>query len=113
MNLDVQQFRPEELNVKTVDNCLVIEGKHEEKQDEHGYVSRHFVRRYMLPEDAKAEQIQCNLSSDGVLQIQVARAPQAVEGNERPVPIMQSGQPAIPKNQAQSQIMEDGDATKK
>ncbi len=41
--LDVQQFKPEEVNVKTVDNFVVIEGKHEEKEDEHGYISRHFV----------------------------------------------------------------------
>lgn len=26
--LDVQQFKPEEINVKVVDNCIVIEGKY-------------------------------------------------------------------------------------
>lgn len=48
VNLDVQQFTPNEITVKTVDNAIVVEGKHEEKQDEHGFVSRHFVRRYVL-----------------------------------------------------------------
>lgn len=48
-NLDVQQFSPNEITVTTVDNTIVVEGKHEEKQDEHGFVSRHFVRRYVLP----------------------------------------------------------------
>lgn len=47
--LDVQQFTPEEITVKTTDKYVVVEGKHEEKQDEHGFVSRHFTRRYMLP----------------------------------------------------------------
>lgn len=49
INLDVQQFGPNEITVTTVDNTVVVEGKHEEKQDEHGFISRHFVRRYVLP----------------------------------------------------------------
>lgn len=49
VNLDVQQFGPHEISVKTVDDFIVVEGKHEERQDEHGFVSRQFVRRYQLP----------------------------------------------------------------
>lgn len=49
--LDVQQFLPEEINVKIVDKFVVVEGKHEEKQDEHGFVSRQFSRRYNLPSE--------------------------------------------------------------
>lgn len=94
VNLDVQQFKPEELKVKTVDNFVVIEGKHEEKPDEHGYISRHFVRRYKLPEGAKPEDMQCNLSSDGVLQIQCRRAVKEAPG-ERTLPITQTGAPAM------------------
>lgn len=47
--LDVQQFTPNEITVKTTDKHIIVEGKHEEKADEHGYISRHFVRRYQLP----------------------------------------------------------------
>lgn len=39
--LDVQQFTPEEITVKTANNSIVVEGKHEEKRDEHGYISRY------------------------------------------------------------------------
>lgn len=39
--LDVQQFTPDEITVKTNDKFIIVEGKHEEKQDEHGYVSRY------------------------------------------------------------------------
>jgi crystallin alpha B len=46
-----------------------VEGKHEEKQDEHGYVSRHFVRRYILPSDIEVNNIVSSLSSDGVLTV--------------------------------------------
>ena len=38
--LDVQQFTPDEITVKTNDKFIIVEGKHEEKQDEHGFVSR-------------------------------------------------------------------------
>lgn len=48
---------------------MVVEGKHEEKADEHGYISRHFVRKYLLPADTEPEQVASTLSSDGVLTI--------------------------------------------
>jgi crystallin alpha B len=67
--LDVQQFAPSEITVKTLDNMVIVEGKHEEKQDEHGYVSRHFVRRYVLPSDIEVNNIVSSLSSDGVLTV--------------------------------------------
>lgn len=47
--LDVQQFSPQEITVKTTDKYIIVEGKHEEKQDEHGYISRQFTRRYQIP----------------------------------------------------------------
>lgn len=34
--LDVAQFEPSEITVKTTDKFIIVEGKHEEKQDEHG-----------------------------------------------------------------------------
>jgi crystallin alpha B len=67
--LDVQQFSPSEITVKTINNTVIVEGKHEEKQDEHGYVSRHFVRRYVLPSDIELNDIVSSLSSDGVLTV--------------------------------------------
>ncbi|XP_075987232.1 protein lethal(2)essential for life-like [Anticarsia gemmatalis] len=91
VNLDVQHFSPEEISVKTVDGYIVVEGKHEEKKDEHGYISRQFVRRYALPEGAAPESVESRLSSDGVLSITAPRkVPDAIKG-ERPVPITQTG----------------------
>lgn len=69
VSLDVHQFAPREINVKTVDDSVVIEGTHEERPDEHGYVSRHFLRRYVLSKDYDVDHIACALSSDGVLTI--------------------------------------------
>ena len=78
MILDVQQFAPEEIVVKTVDNSLIVEAKHSEKQDEHGFVSRHFVRRYVLPSTHDVTNVTSTLSSDGVLTI---TAPKKVSGS--------------------------------
>ncbi|CAG0897989.1 unnamed protein product [Darwinula stevensoni] len=97
VNLDVQQFAPEEISVKTVENSVVIEGKHEEKRDEHGFISRHFQRRYLLPDNVRPESIQSSLSSDGVLTVTAPKM--AIEGapNERSVPIVQTNEPAMIK----------------
>ncbi|CAH2099200.1 unnamed protein product [Euphydryas editha] len=91
INLDVQHFAPEEISVKTADGYIVVEGKHEEKQDQHGYVSRQFVRRYALPEGTLPETVESKLSSDGVLTITAPKkVPEAIKG-ERKVPIAQTG----------------------
>ena len=95
--LDVQQFTPNELTVKTVDGFVVVDGKHEERQDEHGFIARAFTRRYPIPQDIKPENVECNLSSDGVLLISAARVLEEPRENERPVPIHQTHQPAINK----------------
>lgn len=65
----MQQFAPHEITVKTVDNTIIVEGKHEEKQDEHGYISRHFTRKYLMPSEVEVSNITSSLSSDGVLTI--------------------------------------------
>ncbi|KAJ0171117.1 hypothetical protein K1T71_013316 [Dendrolimus kikuchii] len=91
VNLDVQHFSPEEISVKTADGYIVVEGKHEEKKDQHGYISRQFTRRYALPEGCTPETVESKLSSDGVLTVVAPKkVPPAVEG-ERKVPITQTG----------------------
>lgn len=90
INLDVQQFTPHEITVKTVNNSVVVEGKHDERQDEHGYISRHFVRRYVLPDDHDPKDVVSSLSSDGVLTIvapKKVQPPPAEIVYERTVPI--------------------------
>ncbi|XP_045780130.1 protein lethal(2)essential for life-like [Maniola jurtina] len=90
VNLDVQHFAPEEISVKTADGFIVVEGKHEEKQDEHGYISRQFTRKYALPEGCNPETVESRLSSDGVLSIIAPKVAPALK-NERSVPIAQTG----------------------
>jgi crystallin alpha B len=73
VNLDVQQFKPEELKVRVVDDYLVVEAKHEERSDEHGFISRQFTRRYKLPEDVDPLALVSKLSSDGVLSLEAPK----------------------------------------
>ncbi|XP_072945957.1 protein lethal(2)essential for life-like [Epargyreus clarus] len=89
VNLDVQHFSPEEISVKTSDGYVVVEGKHEERKDEHGYISRQFKRRYKLPEHCNPETVESKLSSDGVLTITAPKISNAA--GERSVPITQTG----------------------
>lgn len=90
VSLDVQQFSPRELTVTTNENTVTVEGKHEERQDDHGYIARQFSRRYTLPAGFDANTVTSELSSDGILTIK-APTPKAFESNERQVSIQKTG----------------------
>ena len=94
VKLDVSHFSPAELEVKTIDNSIVIEGKHEEREDEHGYISRSFSRRYVLPDGVKPENVNCKLTSDGFLVLHAPILTENAVKNERSVPITLTGEPA-------------------
>lgn len=96
VTLDVQQFKPEEIDLKVVDKFIVVEAKHEEKKDEHGLIARQFVRRYVIPENVDAEQISSTISSDGVLTIQApVKEAQEEDKNVRKIKIELTGKPAL------------------
>ena len=91
VSMDVEHFAPNEISVKTVDNAIVVEGKHEEKEDDHGFISRHFLRRYQLPEEYDVQEVSSTLSSDGVLTIKAPKVQKAIEGKERVIQIQHTG----------------------
>lgn len=98
--IDVQQFKPDEISVKVEKNCILVHGKHEEKEDEQGLVSRQFTRRYELPKGCKPEDVVSTLSSDGILSVKCP-APTTETTEERQVPIQQTGiKSDIEKNDA-------------
>lgn len=99
VNLDVQQFKPDEINVKVVDKFIVVEGKHEERQDQHGIISRSFTRKYLIPDQCNVDEVKSCLSSDGVLSITVPRKQMEMETNEKNIPIEHTGKPAITTNE--------------
>nr|XP_034196468.1 protein lethal(2)essential for life-like [Osmia lignaria] len=96
VTLDVSQFAPEEINVKVVDQNIVIEAKHPEKEDEHGWVSRRFVRKYIVPSQCDINQVESHLSSDGILTITVPRKePVKSKPVEKIIKIQYTGKPAL------------------
>lgn len=91
INVDVQHFAPDDITVKVKDGFITVEGKHEEKQDAHGYISRQFVRRYALPQGCLPDTVQSKLSSDGVLTVTSPKVLPMPSTGERIVPITQTG----------------------
>lgn len=92
VSLDVQHFAPSEVTVKTVDDFIEVEAKHDERQDEHSFVSRHFRRRYRLPEGFNIEDVVSSISSDGILTVKVpAETPSLKGAKVRHIQIQQTG----------------------
>ncbi|KPJ00646.1 PREDICTED: protein lethal(2)essential for life-like [Papilio xuthus] len=71
----LNDFKPEDISIKTADGYIVVQGQHEEKKDEYGFVSRQFVRRYALPEGCLPESVESKVSPNGILTITAARQP--------------------------------------
>ena len=90
INVDVQHFSPDEITVKISNGFIVVEGQHEEKEDEHGFISRKFVRRFKLPEGSNPDTVESRLSSDGILSVVAPKKAEVAQG-ERAVPITQTG----------------------
>uniref|UniRef100_A0A8B9F3P2 Alpha-crystallin B chain n=1 Tax=Amazona collaria TaxID=241587 RepID=A0A8B9F3P2_9PSIT len=93
VNLDVKHFSPEELKVKVQGDMIEIHGKHEERQDEHGFIAREFSRKYRIPDDVDPLTITSSLSLDGVLTVSAPRKPS--DAPERTIPITREEKPAI------------------
>ncbi|CAH2222581.1 heat shock beta-1 [Pelobates cultripes] len=87
VSLDVNHFAPEELVVKTKDGIVEITGKHEEKQDEHGFISRCFTRKYTLPAVADFTAVASSLSPDGVLTVEAPIKKPAIQSAEITIPV--------------------------
>jgi len=93
VKLDVSSYSPEELNVKTVDNVIIVEGKQNEKPDEDGFMSSSFTRKYTIPEGVKPETIACSFTADGFLIITAPIVSANSPATERSVPINFTGVP--------------------
>uniref|UniRef100_H3BB49 Alpha-crystallin A chain n=2 Tax=Latimeria chalumnae TaxID=7897 RepID=H3BB49_LATCH len=94
--LDVKHFSPDELSVKVVDGFVEICGKHSERQDDHGYISREFHRRYRLPGSVDQSALTCSLSADGMLTFCGPKTMSGMDSsrNERPIPVTREEKPA-------------------
>lgn len=91
--LDVKHFSPEELSVKISGDFVEVRAKHEERQDEHGFVSREFQRKYKLPAGVDPTSVTSSLSSDGVLAVVGPR--KVADTAERSIPITREDKPSV------------------
>jgi len=68
--VNVENYKPEELVIKTVDNTVIVEAKHEEKtSDGHSYATQSFNQSFTLPRGVDPEAVSSGLSKQGVLTI--------------------------------------------
>ncbi|XP_033212259.1 protein lethal(2)essential for life-like [Belonocnema kinseyi] len=86
-------FLPDEITVKVVNKFIVVKGEHTKKQDEHGRISRHFSRKYLVPEQYDYEEVKSSLSSDGVLTITAPRKYDPKYHHQKHVKIEVTGKP--------------------
>jgi len=87
--VNVENFKPEELVIKTIDNTVHVEAKHEEKtSDGRSYSTKSFNQSFTLPRGVNPESVTSALSRDGILTLS-APLPQAIQqqDSERLVPI--------------------------
>ncbi|MCI4392887.1 hypothetical protein PGIGA_G00151090 [Pangasianodon gigas] len=73
--VNVHSYRPEELSVKTKDGFVEVSGKHEEKQDEGGIVTKNFTKKIQIPVDVDPLTVFASLSPEGVLIIEARQTP--------------------------------------
>ena len=73
--MDVSEFVPEEVHVRTVDTSVIIECKKEKEEDEEtdGYLTRHFIRRYSLPDIVDPDLVVASLTKDGHLTVEAPK----------------------------------------
>ncbi|KYN03003.1 PREDICTED: protein lethal(2)essential for life-like [Cyphomyrmex costatus] len=74
ININVQQYKPEEITVKVEDNWVIIKGRHK-KQDKFNVGSQQFMLRYLLPRNTDIDHITSSTSSDGIMTITIPLKP--------------------------------------
>ncbi|CAL1544145.1 unnamed protein product [Lymnaea stagnalis] len=86
IRFDLKHYKPEEIKITSDNQRLTVHAKHEEKQDNHSFVSREICRVYKLPEDVDAKSITSSLNSNGVLSIKATK--RAIEApKETAIPV--------------------------
>jgi len=73
VKLDVSNFKPEEITVKTADDEVVVTGKHEEQKCEHEKISREQTRRCKLPKDVDPNNVTAELDKKGILTVKAPK----------------------------------------
>nr|VZI40691.1 unnamed protein product [Spirometra erinaceieuropaei] len=67
---NVQDFKPEDVEVTTRGNCLVVHGKKKEDLPDGGVRTREFCRSVVVPDKVNKDDFHATLTSDGVLVVE-------------------------------------------
>uniref|UniRef100_A0AC34FBZ6 SHSP domain-containing protein n=1 Tax=Panagrolaimus sp. ES5 TaxID=591445 RepID=A0AC34FBZ6_9BILA len=102
VDIDAYQFKPEELQVKTLDDTLLIEGRHEDVKDQDNFTKMYFIRKYQLPADVNPQEISSSIDGSGRLTVEAPKRFQAIEGRERMIPIEGSSKRAQSRSSSYS-----------
>jgi len=70
IELDLSQFRAQDIQVLANNDVVVVHAEHEERADKHGSVEREITRKYVLPEGVEAQDLYSTVNQNGVLKIQ-------------------------------------------
>lgn len=100
--LDVSQFDPSQVEVKTVDYEVIIHAKHEEREDEHGRISREFTRRIVLPLGVDPMQVTALYDSKGILAIRAPKEVTEKTGKETLIRVEKESASHAPRSQSQA-----------
>jgi HSP20 family molecular chaperone IbpA len=100
LQFDVRDFKPEEVEVKTVDKDRLVVHAKQQSDSENSLMYREYQRQFMLPEGTDLDRMRSFLSPEGVLTVEAPLPKLEIEApKERAIPIQHqtSTQEAVTK----------------
>merc|ERR1712079_742133 len=104
IQLELPGFSPEDFSLKTKDDAIIIEAKHNAKTDDGSTDTRHFTKEFKMPSGVATDQLGSTYSGAGILTISAPRSISAPEGAQVSEAM---------KAQSQAYVTDDGVAVKK
>ncbi|CAG9533111.1 unnamed protein product [Cercopithifilaria johnstoni] len=87
VQMDLSQFKPEDLKVSVANSYIIVEARHGERSDEFGLVERLLIRKFLISSNVPADTVTSNLTADGHLSV-TATAPRLKDdGMAKTIPI--------------------------
>merc|ERR1712165_687404 len=104
IQLELPGFSPEDFSLKTKDDVIIIEAKHNAKTDDGSTDTRHFTKEFKMQSGVATDQLGSTYSGAGILTISAPRSIAAPEGAQVSEAM---------KAQSQAYVTDDGVAVKK
>merc|ERR1719510_2033979 len=104
IQLELPGFSPEDFSLKTKDDVIIIEAKHNAKTEDGSTDTRQFTKEFKMPSGVATDQLGSTYSGAGILTISAPRAIAAPEGAQVSEAM---------KAQSQAYVTDDGVAVKK